>query len=81
VIVEMRREATRRPLNRHERLAGDVAAEYQVVDAVEATGVDELPKAAVGAVDVGREEDPAALATRANGAALEQPHHSGGIVL
>ena len=43
--------------HRHDHLAGDVAAHHDGVDAVELPGVQELPQAHVGAVDVGGEED------------------------
>src|SRR5207248_2940639 len=39
--------------DRHDRLAGDVAAHDEHVDAVEASGVDELPPQPIRTVDVG----------------------------
>src|SRR5689334_17983213 len=43
--------------DRHDHLAGDVTAHHDRVDAVEPPGVQELPQAHVGAVDVRGEED------------------------
>src|SRR5215218_112742 len=43
--------------HRHDHLARDVAAHHDGVDTVELPGVQELPQAQVGTVDVGGEED------------------------
>src|SRR5207302_4324621 len=57
VVAERDRIAPRAALDRDDRLAGDVAAQDQMLDAVEAPGVQELAEADVGAVDVAGEED------------------------
>src|SRR5579871_5943298 len=53
-LAEERRAERARPvaLDRHDRLAGEIASHDQRVDAVEASGAQELPPALVGAVHV-----------------------------
>ena len=41
-------------------LAGQVSAQNQHVGAVDRTGIDELPKASRGSVEIGGKEDPRA---------------------